>query len=161
MDNHIREGRAQIGPVSLALVALALGGLKFATAPAESPFEFDSAPGRLPENVVPLSYNIAITPDVQAQTFSGTESVRLRLREATATVIFNSLALKLSEVRLDGAPVRQVTTDDQAQLTSVTLPAASRRPSLCLTRARSSPERRVCRPSRMPEQMALPASCCP
>jgi aminopeptidase N len=102
-----------------------LGALLCAQAHGAGPFEFDSAPGRLPKNVVPLGYTLVITPDVKARTLAGTESVTLRFRTATATVVFNSLNLKLSDVRLDGKPVQQVATDDQAQLTTVTLPAAA------------------------------------
>src|ERR1700735_3964570 len=99
----------------------ALTVLLEAPAAAEAPFSFDTPPGRLPKNVVPSAYQIAIVPDVKAKTFKGTESVSLRFRAATATVIFNSLNLTLSEVRLDGKPVKQVASDDKAQLTTVTL----------------------------------------
>jgi aminopeptidase N len=112
---------------ALILVLAAGGALAVClSAPARgvSPFDLDSASGRLPKNVVPLSYTLVITPDVKARTFSGTEAVTLRFRAATGTVIFNSLNLKLSDVRLDGKQVQQVATDDQAQLTTLTLPAS-------------------------------------
>jgi aminopeptidase N len=94
-----------------------------APAAAEAPFSFDTTPGRLPKNVVPSDYQIAIVPDIKAKTFKGTESVSLRFRATTATVIFNTLNLTLSRVRLDGKPVKQVESDDKAQLTTVTLAA--------------------------------------
>jgi aminopeptidase N len=86
-----------------------------------APFSFESAPGRLPKNVVPLSYDVAIVPDVDASRFTGTESVRLQFRAATATVQFNSLNETLSDVRLDGKPVKSVTSSDAEQLSTVTL----------------------------------------
>jgi aminopeptidase N len=86
-----------------------------------APFSFESAPGRLPKNVVPLSYDVAIVPDVDALRFTGTESVRLKFRAATATVQFNSLNETLSDVRLDGKPVKSVTSSDAQQLSTVTL----------------------------------------
>jgi aminopeptidase N len=86
-----------------------------------APFSFESAPGRLPKNVVPLSYDVAIVPDVDALRFTGTESVRLQFRAATATVQFNSLNETLSDVRLDGRPVKSVTSNDAQQLSTVTL----------------------------------------
>jgi aminopeptidase N len=91
-----------------------------------APFSFESAPGRLPKNVVPVSYDVAVVPDADALRFTGTESVRLQFRTATATVQFNSLNETLSHVLLDGKPVKSVISSNEQQLTTVTLskPAA-------------------------------------
>jgi aminopeptidase N len=86
-----------------------------------APFSFESAPGRLPKNVVPLSYDVAIVPDTDALRLTGTESVQLQFRAATATVQFNSLNETLSHVLLDGKPVKSVISSDEQQLTTVTL----------------------------------------
>jgi len=86
-----------------------------------APFSFESAPGRLPKNVVPLSYDVAIVPDADTLRLTGTESVKLQFRAATATVQFNSLNETLSHVLLDGKPVKSVTSSDERQLTTVTL----------------------------------------
>ena len=85
------------------------------------PFSFDSAPGRLPKDVVPMSYEVAIVPNVDSMSFTGTESVRLRFRSATSTVQFNSLNETLNHVFLDGKPVKTVTSSDEQQLTTVKL----------------------------------------
>jgi aminopeptidase N len=87
----------------------------------EAPFSFESAPGRLPKNVVPVSYDVAIVPDADALRFTGTESVQLQFRAATATLQFNSLNETLSHVLLDGKPVKSVISSDEQQLTTVTL----------------------------------------
>ncbi|HTG07569.1 MAG TPA: M1 family metallopeptidase, partial [Bradyrhizobium sp.] len=65
-------------------------------------------------------------PDADALRFTGTESVRLQFRTATATVQFNSLNETLSHVLLDGKPVKSVISSNEQQLTTVTLskPAA-------------------------------------
>jgi aminopeptidase N len=93
---------------------------------AEEAFSFDTAGGRLPKNVVPVSYVIEIAPDAATLTNNGKESVELQFRAATDTLVFNSLNERLSDVRLDGRPVKSVTSDDGKQLTTVTLaqPAA-------------------------------------
>jgi aminopeptidase N len=91
------------------------------TAWSGAPFSFESAPGRLPRNVVPVSYDVAIVPNADALRLTGTESVQLRFRAATATVQFNSLNETLSHVLLDGKPVKSVTSSDEQQLTTVTL----------------------------------------
>ena len=76
--------------------------------------------------MVPESYDIAVVPDIKTMTLTGTESVRLQFRTATATVQFNSLNETLSHVLLDGKPVKSVKSDDAQQLTTLTLasPAA-------------------------------------
>lgn len=90
-------------------------------AAAGAPFSFDRAPGRLPKTVVPLDYSIAVTPDMDAATISGAEIVKLGVRAPTGAIVFNSLNETLSDVRLDGAPVAAVVSDDERQLTTVTL----------------------------------------
>ena len=91
-------------------------------AAAAAPFDFDTAPGRLPKNVVPVDYTVAIVPDARTRTLSGTERVVLQFRQATDTLVFNSLNQRLGQVRLDGRPVKRVVTSDAQQLTTVTLP---------------------------------------
>jgi aminopeptidase N len=91
------------------------------TAWCGAPFSFESAPGRLPKNVVPVSYDVAIVPNADALRLTGTESVQLQFRAATATLQFNSLNETLSHVLLDGKPVKSVTSSDEQQLTTVTL----------------------------------------
>jgi len=88
---------------------------------AETPFSFESAPGRLPKDVVPEDYSISIVPDIKVLTLSGTESVTLDFRKPSATIQFNSLNVKLDQVTLDGQPVKAVVSDDGAQLTTLTL----------------------------------------
>jgi aminopeptidase N len=93
---------------------------------AVAPFSFESAPGRLPKTIVPLNYEVSIEPDPSAMTFAGHESVTLEFRAATDRIVLNSLNEMLMDVRFDGAPVETVASNNQQQLTSVTLnePAA-------------------------------------
>jgi aminopeptidase N len=93
---------------------------------ADAPFSFDHAYGRLPKNVVPLAYRVAIVPNATARTLTGTESVTVDVRSATPTIEFNSLNEKLTNVRLDGMRVARVDTSDPKQLTIVTLPAPAK-----------------------------------
>ncbi len=101
---------------------LTLSAAAMAVLPATAaPFSFDQAPGRLPKNVVPSSYTVAIVPDIKALTLTGRESVLVRVRTATDTIQFNSLNETLHGVRLDGKPVKAVVSNDEQQLTTVTL----------------------------------------
>ncbi|HZO92242.1 MAG TPA: M1 family aminopeptidase [Candidatus Baltobacteraceae bacterium] len=98
--------------------------LTAAAAPApfkEAPFNFDAAPGRLPKTVVPLDYRVAIVPNAEAKTLTGTESVVLQVRKPVTTIVFNSLNERLHDVRLDGVAVAGVDSSDAKQLTTLTL----------------------------------------
>ncbi len=109
------------------LVALPIA-LVFAGVPsAAQTFNFDTAFGRLPKNVVPIDYTIAVVPDAAAHTLTGTESIVLDVRSATSTIEFNTLNESLADVRLDGAAVATVITENDRQLTTVT-PAQPARP---------------------------------
>jgi aminopeptidase N len=113
------------GALMFAAIALPVGSAISAAVPAPAPFSFDAAPGRLPKGVVPLEYRISIVPNVEKLIFSGTESVRLQFRSATAMLVFNSLNEALHDVRLDGRPAKTVASDDKTQLTTVTLATAA------------------------------------
>ena len=102
---------------------------------AAAPFSFATAPGRLPKNVLPVDYTIAVIPDAVARTLRGRESVTLEFREPSAKIIFNSLNQRLDSVQLDGKAVSSVVSNDEQQLTTVTLasPAAAGRHTLTFT----------------------------
>ena len=99
------------------------------------PYSFESAPGRLPKDVVPLDYTVSIVPNARARTLEGRESVTLEFRATTARIVFNSLNQRLAQVTLDGRPVRSVASDNGRQLTTVTLatPAAIGRHTLAFS----------------------------
>jgi aminopeptidase N len=92
---------------------------------ADQPYNFDQTAGRLPKDIVPTDYDIALTPDLQTSKFAGRETVRLTFRSATARIVFDSGDETLHNVRFDGQPVAQVVTDNAQQLTTVTLPVAA------------------------------------
>ncbi len=104
--------------LTLALVGAA------ATSVRGAPYSFDSTPGRLPKDVVPQLYRIAIVADPATLSTRGTESITLRFRKATDRLVFNSWNETFSGVRLDGRPVVSTTTDEALQLTTVRLASA-------------------------------------
>ena len=111
----------------LAGLVLAASGAFAMESPASvvAPFSFDTAQGRLPKNVVPLDYDIAIVPNLTDRTLAGEESVVLDFRAMTDTIQFNSLNEVLDRVRLDGEAVKSVVSGDEQQLTTVTLVRAA------------------------------------
>jgi len=92
---------------------------------ASSPYSFATTPGRLPKNVVPLDYTIALSADAKTHKIAGSESIVLNFTEAADKIQFNSLNEKLSKVMLDGKPVKSVVSDDKLQLTTVMLKQAA------------------------------------
>jgi aminopeptidase N len=104
--------------------ALAVGLFVILAAPAAAvvaPFNFDTTPGRLPKTVVPTDYRIALTPDAEAKTLRGTEEVTLDVRRPTSQIVFNTHDITISEASLDGTRVAKVATENEKQLTTLTL----------------------------------------
>jgi aminopeptidase N len=110
--------------VHLSLKRLAIGAcfvfVCAGPAAAEAPFHFDTTPGRLPKTVIPTDYTVSIVPRIKAHTFTGSESVVLKVTKPTRTIVFNTLDMTISSARLDGKPAR-VRTNNTAQLSTVTL----------------------------------------
>lgn len=114
-----------LAPASVLLVLTTQLAATLSQAAAAT-FDFARTPGRLPKNVVPIGYVLDLRPDAATGVIDGSETIRLRFTEATATVRLNSLNATLADVRLDNLPVTRVESDDTAQFTTITLPAAAR-----------------------------------
>ena len=82
------------------------------------------AAGQLSRNVVPVSYDISVSPDAQALAFRGQERIAVDVREATRTVVLNAADLDVTAATWDGRAV-PVKLDATAQTLTVTLPAAA------------------------------------
>jgi aminopeptidase N len=91
---------------------------------AEKPFEFGDTPGKLPKTVRPAEYSIWIKPDVEALTFTGHETIKLKVDQPTQQIIFNVLEVTISEARLDDKvlPGSAIKIDRERQLVTLTLP---------------------------------------
>src|SRR5471032_1102438 len=88
---------------------------------AESPYSFDTTLGRLPKSIIPLDYTLSLTPDLDKLALRGHESVRLRFRVTSSRIVLDSLNEVLTDVRIDGQPVQSVASDNDQQLTTITL----------------------------------------
>jgi aminopeptidase N len=89
---------------SLAFVS-ALSLITLTTMTAEKPFDFASTPGKLPKQVVPEEYAIRIAPDVGKKIFTGSETVKLNVREPVKQIVLNTLEIKVSKATIDGKPI--------------------------------------------------------
>ncbi len=82
------------------------------------------AQGQLPKTVVPVSYDIRVEPDAQAMTFSGSETINVRVTAPTRTIVLNAADLNVTLAAFDGVQAK-VTQDAAAQTLTVTLPKAA------------------------------------
>jgi len=103
-----------------AFVFVAVAVLGFAwPARADAPFRFDATFGRLPKTVVPLDYDIALTPNIEAGTTSGRETVRVRVRTATPTIVLNTLEMTITSARLSSGEAASISNDPKLQQTTL------------------------------------------
>jgi aminopeptidase N len=85
--------------------AFALSLMTITTLTAEKPFDFASTPGKLPKQVVPEEYAVRIVPDIARRTFTGSESVKLNVREPVKQIVLNALEIKVSQAAIDGKSI--------------------------------------------------------
>jgi aminopeptidase N len=78
---------------------------------------------RLPQNVIPDHYTIAIAPDLTNETFSGEETIDVEVKEPVDTITLHSVDLNLKDVRA-GAIVPQLTFDAPNETVTLKLPEA-------------------------------------
>ena len=83
-------------PLAAAICAVVLP----TTLQAETPFRFETTPGKLPKDAVPKSYDIHITPNIEKLTFTGSETVDVDLRKAAKTITLNANALTISSAKV-------------------------------------------------------------
>ncbi|MEZ5922088.1 MAG: M1 family metallopeptidase [Parvularculaceae bacterium] len=92
------------------LAALALCALSPAAIAAENE-------GRdiLPENATPVSYSIAIEPDIAAMNFKGTARLNFKVTKKTDRITVNALDLDIEKATLDNGEKARIETDNAAQ----------------------------------------------
>ncbi|MDQ6622585.1 MAG: M1 family metallopeptidase [Verrucomicrobiota bacterium] len=75
------------------------------SARAEKPFDFANTPGKLPKTVVPQEYAIHIAPDVKKRTFTGSETIKLDVREPAPELVLNSADIQIASASVDDKPL--------------------------------------------------------
>src|SRR5215468_8130636 len=103
---------------------LTLLGLMLATgAAAESRYSFDATPGKLPKTVVPTHYAIELEPNLEDLTLAGAEVIDIEVREPTAQLVLNAVAMTLSAASIDNeAQSAVIALDAPAETVTLTFP---------------------------------------
>src|SRR5580698_1206160 len=82
---------------------------------------------RLPENVVPDSYDLKFEPDLASATFSGDETIHVHLQKGATAIVLNSAEIEFKEVWIGSADFKQAasaTKDDKNETATFTVPTA-------------------------------------
>jgi aminopeptidase N len=91
---------------------------------ADEPFSFDTAPGKLPKEVVPHHYALRLEPDLDHFTTHGTMTVDLEVRQPVSEIVLNALDIEITNASLKGiieTPLKIVPNPEQ-QTISLKLP---------------------------------------
>jgi aminopeptidase N len=86
-----------------------------ATALAFSAWAQEGRRQALPSTVVPLRYQLTVTPDAPALTLSGDVRIDLELVEPTRAIVLNALDLAIDDVQLEGREQPEISFDEDAQ----------------------------------------------
>ncbi len=81
---------------------------------------------RLPDNVVPDSYDLKFEPNLSNATFAGDELIHVHLQKATTSIVLNSAELEFKEAWIGSADFKQaaaVTKDEKNETATLTIPS--------------------------------------
>ncbi|MDR3763781.1 MAG: M1 family metallopeptidase [Acidobacteriota bacterium] len=78
---------------------------------------------RLPNTVIPSSYDLTFAPDLATATFTGEETIHVRVAAPSAAIVLNASELKIDEATV-GEQKATVTLDEAKEQATLTLPAA-------------------------------------
>src|SRR4051812_46642088 len=91
---------------------------------AEQPFDFASTPGKLPKTVRPSEYAVRIVPKIDNFTFTGSETVKIEIKEPTRELVLNVLELEIASAAIDDQPLAKsaIKIDKKEELLRLILP---------------------------------------
>ena len=81
---------------------------------------------RLPENVVPDSYDLKFEPDLASATFAGDETIHVHLQKGATAIVLNSAEIEFKEVWMGSADFKQaaaVSKDEKNETATLTVPS--------------------------------------
>src|SRR5476649_781680 len=94
---------------------------------AEAPFNFQTTPGKLPKDIVPVSYDIQLKPNIEKRAFTGSETVALDIRKPAKAITLNANAIAISSAKLLGSngqaeQAAAIKIDASQQIATLTFP---------------------------------------
>ena len=91
---------------------------------AEEKFDFATTPGKLPKDILPLEYAIRIAPDLEKLTFTGSETVKMKVVKPVTKIVLNALAMEIASASVDGRslPRKAIELNENEETLSLTLP---------------------------------------
>jgi aminopeptidase N len=111
----------RVARIAAAMLAIAFAAI--ASASAEPRYSFDATPGRLPKTVVPTHYAIELEPNLESLTLAGAVLVDIEVREPTAMLVLNAVAMTLSTASIDHeAQSAVIALDAGAETATLTFP---------------------------------------
>lgn len=75
---------------------------------AEKPFAFETTPGQLPKNIVPLHYDIHLRTDLAKMTTRGTVVIQIAVLKATGEIVLNANDLKIEHATIEDKSVKEM-----------------------------------------------------
>ena len=99
-------------------------------------FSLGSSAQRLPDNVVPESYDLKFEPNLASATFSGDETIHVRLQKPSSSIVLNSAEIKFEEVTITSGGSRQtaaVSSDEKNEMATFTVPNPIRFPQIAVS----------------------------
>ena len=109
-------------PVLLLLCAISF--IFLPNVSAEKPYDFANTPGKLPKQVVPKKYSIRIKPDMEKLSFTGSEAVKIEVREPVHQLVLNALELQITTALIDEKSIAgpALKLDPKEETLTITLP---------------------------------------
>jgi len=87
-----------------AVGVIALTVLLFAAEVAQAvPFAFETTPGKLPKNVLPIHYALDLRPNLDKLSVSGSVAIDIEVREPTDRIVLNARDMKFASATIDRA----------------------------------------------------------
>ena len=70
------------------------------TSSAESPFKFESTPGKLPKDVVPRHYAIRLQPDLERFVTTGKVDINIEVLKPAREIVLNALDMEITRAAI-------------------------------------------------------------
>src|SRR5580698_3080929 len=110
-------------PRLAGLLLICTAAIVMAATPATMPPKKTASREVLPDNVIPVHYELALSPDAEALTFHAQVSITVDVRIETAAITLNAAGLDFDHAAVDGDKQGTVERDEKLGRATVTVGA--------------------------------------